>query len=95
MLSFIFLISGTIPKVTCEEIFSLDIACHTVGKLYIDQSVLREAEDMFVRALAGKEKALGPEHILTLDTVNNLGTLYRDQEKLREDKDMYVRALAG
>lgn len=50
---------------------------------------------MYVRALAGKEKALGPEHTSILRTVNNLGNLYRDQGKLREAEDMYVRALAG
>jgi hypothetical protein len=31
---------------------------------------------MYNRALAGKEKAWGPEHTSTLDTVNNLGSLY-------------------
>ena len=34
--------------------------------------------------LAGKEKALGPDHTSTLDTVHNLGLLYRDQGKLAE-----------
>ena len=90
-----FLLRETIPKAPCEEISSLDIACHIVGNLYIDQDILREAEDMLVRALAGKEKALGPEHTSTLDTVNNLGVLYSKQGKLREAEDMYVRALAG
>jgi hypothetical protein len=35
-----------------------------------------EAEKMYQRALQGREKALGPEHTLTLSTVNNLGLLY-------------------
>ena len=47
---------------------------------------------MYQRALAGYEKALGPDHISTLNTVNNLGTLYRDQGKLKE-AEMYQRAL--
>ena len=50
---------------------------------------------MYVRALAGNEKALGPDHTSTLDTVNNLGILYRDQGKLAEAEQMYQRALAG
>jgi hypothetical protein len=29
---------------------------------------------MYQRALAGKEKALGPDHTSTLDTVDNLGS---------------------
>ena len=68
---------------------------NNLGLLYSDQGKLREAEDMFVRALAGYEKALGPEHTSTLRTVNNLGNLYSDQGKLREAEDMFVRALAG
>ena len=48
-----------------------------------------------MRALAGKEKALGPMYISTLNTVNNLGVLYQDQGKLREVEDMYTRALVG
>jgi hypothetical protein len=41
-----------------------------------------EAETMYERALAGYEKALGPEHISTLDTVNNLGLHYRKRHYL-------------
>ena len=37
---------------------------------------LKEAEEMYMRALKGYEKAWGPDHISTLDTVNNLGNLH-------------------
>ena len=37
---------------------------------------------MYIRALKGCEKALGPNHTSTLDTVNNLGLFYNDQGKL-------------
>ena len=50
---------------------------------------------MLLWALAGKEKALGPDHTSTLDTVNNLGLLYADQGKLGEAERMCQRALAG
>ncbi|KAJ5893859.1 hypothetical protein N7495_005550 [Penicillium taxi] len=70
-------------------------AFHRLGDLYSDQGKLKEAEEMYQRALAGKEKALGPDHTSTLDTVNNLGNLYRDQGKLKEAEEMYQRALAG
>src|SRR5207248_979101 len=53
-------------------------------RLHWTQGKLAEAEAMYQRALAGYEKALGPEHTSTLDTVNNLGSLYRDQGKLAE-----------
>ena len=50
---------------------------------------------MYLRALAGKERALGPDYTSTLNTVNNLGLLYGDQGKLAEVEQMYLRALAG
>jgi hypothetical protein len=39
---------------------------------------------MYIRALQGKEEALGLKHTSTLQTVNNLGALYADQGKLAE-----------
>jgi tetratricopeptide (TPR) repeat protein len=45
--------------------------------------------------LDGYEKAWGPEHTSTLDTVNNLGNLYANQGKLAEAEAMYQRALDG
>jgi Tfp pilus assembly protein PilF len=50
---------------------------------------------MYQRALVGCEKALGPDHTSTLDTVNNLGLLYSDQGKPQEAEEMYQRALTG
>ncbi|CAG8024249.1 unnamed protein product [Penicillium nalgiovense] len=50
---------------------------------------------MYQRALAGYEKALGPNHTSTLVTVNNLGNLFSDQGKLKEAEEMYQRALVG
>jgi tetratricopeptide (TPR) repeat protein len=70
-------------------------ACHGLGNLYSDQGKLKEAKEMYQRALAGYEKALGPDHTSTLNTVNSLGSLYKDQGKLQEADEMYQRALAG
>ncbi|KAJ5147913.1 hypothetical protein N7526_001265 [Penicillium atrosanguineum] len=56
---------------------------------------LKEAEEMYRRALAGKEKVLGPDHTSTLITVNNLGNLYSNQGKLEEAEKIYQRALIG
>jgi tetratricopeptide (TPR) repeat protein len=70
-------------------------AIHGLGILYVEQGKLDEAEEMYRRALAGFEKALGRNHTLTLDTVNNLGILYVEQGKLDEAEEMYRRALAG
>jgi hypothetical protein len=42
---------------------------------------------MYQRALAGYEKALGPDHPSTLGTVNNLGRLYQAQGKPKEAEE--------
>ena len=56
---------------------------------------MKEIEDMYLRALTGKEKAKvwGPEHTSTLDTINNLETLYWDQGKIKEAENMFLRTL--
>ncbi|KMK63757.1 hypothetical protein Y699_09530 [Aspergillus fumigatus Z5] len=66
-----------------------------LGDLYSNQGKLKEAEEMYQRALAGFKKALGPDHTFTLSAVNNLGALYLEQGKLKEAEEMYQRALAG
>jgi hypothetical protein len=66
------------------------LTVNNLGNLYSDQGKLAEVEQMYVRALAGKEKALGPDHTSTLATVNNLGNLYWAQGKLAEAEQMYV-----
>ncbi|KAJ5960513.1 uncharacterized protein N7479_007663 [Penicillium vulpinum] len=65
------------------------VTLHSLGKLYANQGKLKEAEEMYRRALAGYEKALGPDHTSTLDTVNNLDILYCHQGKLSETEEMY------
>jgi tetratricopeptide (TPR) repeat protein len=67
----------------------------SLGYLYDKQGKLVEAEQMYQRALQGKEKAWGPEHTSTLATVNNLAVLYKTQGKLVEAEQMYQRALQG
>ncbi|KAL4935205.1 hypothetical protein BDV06DRAFT_133555 [Aspergillus oleicola] len=66
-----------------------------IATLLHKQVKLVAAEEMYQRALAVYKKALGHDHISTLDIVNNLGTLYSDQGKLKEAKEMYQQALAG
>lgn len=77
------------------DIEGMDWELHNLGDLYTDQGELAEAKKMYIRVLQGKEKALGPDHISTLGTVNNLGNLYADQGKLAEAEKMYIRALQG
>ena len=51
----------------------MEWALHNLGLLYADQGKLAEVEKMYIRALQGKEEALGPDHTSRLSTVNNLG----------------------
>ncbi|KAJ5810239.1 uncharacterized protein N7503_002457 [Penicillium pulvis] len=66
-----------------------------LGDLYYYQGKLKEAEEMFQRALAGYKKALGPDDLSTLKAVNNLGVVYNAQSKLKEAEEMFQRALLG
>ena len=77
--------------------FTVSRAAHinNIGELLRQQGHLDIAEKMLKRALAGKEKALGAEHILTLLTFQNLSGLYCDQGKLEVAEKMYNRALIG
>jgi tetratricopeptide (TPR) repeat protein len=67
---------------------------HSLGYLLNDEDRQR-AEKMYRRALQGYEKAWGPEHTETLDTVNNLGVLYAALGRLDEAEKMYQRVLQG
>ncbi|TGO45831.1 hypothetical protein BCON_0362g00080 [Botryotinia convoluta] len=68
---------------------------HSLDNLYRNQGKLAEAEMMYLQALEGKEKALGPDHKSILSTVHGLGILYFDQDKLVEAETMYLQALDG
>jgi tetratricopeptide (TPR) repeat protein len=66
---------------------------NNLGVLYFNQGRIAEAEAMYRQALAGYEKALGPEHTSTLRTVNNLDVLYFNQGRIAETEVMYQQAL--
>ncbi|KAK4981907.1 hypothetical protein LTR66_009615 [Elasticomyces elasticus] len=70
-------------------------AINNLGILYWCQNKPAEAEQMYQRALQGKEEALGAKHTSTLETVHNLGMLYSGQDKLAEAEQMYQRVLQG
>ncbi len=57
---------------------------NNLGFLYKDQGEMREVEAMYLRALAGKEKAWGPDHKNSLDTRYNLALLYK-AKSMRKD----------
>jgi tetratricopeptide (TPR) repeat protein len=88
---------GAIDAVLAEQkddMTTID-AVDSLGTLYRNQGKPDKAEEMYVWALQGKEKALGRDHTSTLQTVNNLGNLYLTQGKLDKAEEMFERALQG
>jgi tetratricopeptide (TPR) repeat protein len=53
-----------------------------------------EAEPLFRRALAIREKTFGPDHRGTAASLNNLALLYMDRGRYAEAEPLYRRALA-
>ena len=55
---------------------------------------MSQAEPLYKRALAIREKQLGPEHPDTATSLNNLAGLYHAQGKYEQAEPLYQRALA-
>ncbi|MEO0415519.1 MAG: tetratricopeptide repeat protein, partial [Verrucomicrobiota bacterium] len=62
--------------------------------LYNNQGKYEEAEPLYKRALAIREKQLGADHPDTATSLNNLAVLYYEQGKYKEVEPLYKRALA-
>jgi tetratricopeptide (TPR) repeat protein len=58
------------------------------------QNRFAEAEPLYVRALAIRQKALGPEHPYVATSLNNLAALYDKQGQYAMAEPLYQRALA-
>ena len=54
-----------------------------------------EAEDLFKRALAGREKLHGLNNVDVLTTVNHLAVLYKQRGRFSDSERMFDRALEG
>ncbi len=75
-------------------------AANNLGELYRLQGRYAEAEPLYKRALAIKEKVLGPEHPEVATSLNNLGlllnysVLLRATDRSDEAERMEARAKA-
>jgi tetratricopeptide (TPR) repeat protein len=52
--------------------FHAESAFHNLGLLYADQGKLQKAEDMYLRALRGYEKAIGSRNIINIGQQSTL-----------------------
>jgi tetratricopeptide (TPR) repeat protein len=65
------------------------------GGVYLwNRGRFAEAEPLFERSLAIREKSLGGEHPDVAHSLNSLAILYKDQGRLAEAESLYKRALA-
>jgi tetratricopeptide (TPR) repeat protein len=62
--------------------------------VYNNQGKYQEAEQLSLRSLAIREKALGRDHPDVAQSLNNLASLYSNQGKFKEAEPLYKRALA-
>jgi tetratricopeptide (TPR) repeat protein/CHAT domain-containing protein len=70
------------------------VALNNLALLYGAQGRFAEAEPLYKRALALREKAFGPDHPEVGQALNNLAELYRAQGRFAEAEPLYKRALA-
>jgi hypothetical protein len=83
------------PQMNLGVLQHRNLCLWQIARLYVDLGRLVEGEQLYKMVLAGYERAFGPEHTSTLNTVNHLGTLYKNLGRHDEAEMMYKRALAG
>jgi tetratricopeptide (TPR) repeat protein len=66
-----------------------------VAKLLHEQDQYKAAEQLYLRALASREKSRRADDVSDPDIINSLGNLYRSQGNLAQSEEMYLQALAG
>jgi tetratricopeptide (TPR) repeat protein len=84
--------SRVAPRLDYSEIAD---DCHEIALFLIKWEKTDEVENLFLQALQGREKTLGPDHESTLDTIHNLGKLYAGQGKMMAAEEMCQWALRG
>ena len=67
---------------------------NNLAALYDDQGRYADAEPLYKRSLAIREKALGPDHPDVATSLNNLAVLYDNQGRYADAEPLYKRSLA-
>jgi tetratricopeptide (TPR) repeat protein len=69
------------------------VALNKLAIVFLAEGKYSEAEGLFKRALAIREKALGANHSDVGQTLNNLALVYQDQGKYEDAEGLLKRAL--
>jgi len=72
----------------------LATSLNNLAELYRLEGMFVDAEPLYKRSLAIREKALGPAHTDVANSLNNLAGLYYQQGKYNEAEPLYKRSLA-
>ena len=72
----------------------LGTSLNNLAALYQAQGKYAEAEPLYKRSLAIRERILGPEHPDVAQSLNNIALLYHTQGKYAEAEPIYQRSLA-
>ncbi len=70
------------------------MSLNNLGVTLRTQGRYADAEPLYKRSLAIREKALGPDHPDVASSLNNLGSLYENQGRYADAEPLYKRSLA-
>jgi CHAT domain-containing protein/tetratricopeptide (TPR) repeat protein len=70
------------------------LALGWLAEIRVNQAKFADAESLFLRALAIRERLFGPNHQDVGHVVNGIALLYKEQGRYREAETFYKRALA-
>ncbi|MGI8498142.1 MAG: tetratricopeptide repeat protein, partial [Gemmatimonadaceae bacterium] len=77
-----------------HENLRLAASLSNLGQLKYKQKALPEAEALFKRSLAIREKVHGPDHFSVVKDVNNLAALYYSRSEFDLAEPLFRRALS-
>lgn len=80
----------TAPAVSQKETATL---LNMLGELYRSQGRYNEAEPLFKRSLAMRERELGPDHTKVAESLNNLAVLYHNLRRYNDAEPLIKRSL--
>jgi hypothetical protein len=66
---------------------------HNLASIYLSEGKLAEAEELLLKTIEGRQRALGQDHANTLDTIYKLAQVYQNQDKQEQAIAVYTKVL--